>query len=377
MRTEKDIYQLFQAAIVQNTNKITSFEPNSVIAALGLAVSRVHVETEYRNNRALRSMFTLTARGEALDALAYDRFGLSRLGASGSSVYVVFDGPAGTVIPSGTVIKSTTGLEFATQESITLGTANPEITGKYSIVLADSVKAASNTTGAETNVPANTITEFVSAIDDVTVNNPLPATGGSDSETDAELAERIRNYPGLLNQNTDTFYTAAAQAVNSNVLRVHARRSGSQVFVDVVHRAGINFSAGDLTAIKNGIISNRSIEIDFTVQNLVFTEIDVEVSVRLESGFTLPQVFSNIAEDLVAFIDWKVWPYGELVPRSDLISLINNTVGVDFINTANFLPASNVNVTAASLPRLRGLVVTNLDDAISRTSVAVTQKQAL
>ena len=134
-------------------------------------------------------------------------------------------------------------------------------------------------------------------------------------------------------------------------------------------------SAEELAAIKNSILFNRAMEIDFTVQNLVFTELDIEVSVRLEGGFTLAQVFSNIAEDLVSFIDWKLWTYGELVPRSDLISLINNTVGVDFINTGSFVPKNNRNVTAASLPRLRGLVVTNLDDAVSRTSVAVTQKQ--
>lgn len=376
MRTEKDILKDFQTTLVTRTSKITSFEPNGVISAIGAAISRVLAELEYRINRGIRGLFTTTASGDALANLGYERFGLEPLTASASSVIIVFTGAVGTVIPVDTQVKSATGIIFETQSALTLGQKNPTIQAAKGTIIGDSVLAISTTTGSNTKVPANSIQEFVTPIAGVSLNNPLPAEGGDDGESDNEFAERIRNHVGILNQGTGLFYKAAAQAADPNVLRVNVRQGGYfGVIVDLVHRSGGTFEPSGLTDIRDYIADLRQIEVKITVQQLTFTDISVVAAVRMKSGYTLDQVYTAIAENLVEFINWKTWKFGDPVYSSDLFAIVNNSDGVEYLATSSFLPkTTQISVTKASLPRLKSLSVTDLATGTSKNLAEIKQE---
>jgi len=376
MRTEKDILKDFQTTLVTRTSKITSFEPNGVISAIGAAISRVLAELEYRINRGIRGLFTTTANGDSLANLGYERFGLEPLTASASSVIIVFTGTTGTVIPVDTQVKSSTGIIFETSKALTLGQKNPDIQAAKGTIIGDSVLAISTTAGSNTKVPANSIQEFVTPIDGVSLNNPLPAEGGDDGESDNEFAERIRNHVGILNQGTGLFYKAAAQAADPNVLRVNVRQGGYfGVIVDVVHRSGGTFEPSDLTDIRDYIADLRQIEVKITVQNLTFTDISVVAAVRMKSGYTLDQVYTAIAENLVEFINWKTWKFGDPVYSSDLFAIVNNSDGVEYLATSSFLPkTTQISVSKASLPRLKSLAVTDLATGTSKNLAEIKQE---
>lgn len=101
-----------------------------------------------------------------------------------------------TIPPSDTVTTFPAGTEFSTDSNLTGGETFTFVTDSEVVIPAgESVGYASVSSqfvGAIYNSPANSITG-VSATDitDLTVTNPLPATGGSDVETYTEVQERF------------------------------------------------------------------------------------------------------------------------------------------------------------------------------------------
>ena len=136
-------------------------------------------------NEAVKLFFPEWSRDEYLDMLAAD-VGLTRRNATAAEVTLTATGPAGTIIPAGTVFSTTATLiteniEFASTEEVTIpesGTA--------------SIDVVCSETGIVGNVPANSIIMVADAsigIDEVT--NGAAATGGTDEEDDESLRARI------------------------------------------------------------------------------------------------------------------------------------------------------------------------------------------
>lgn len=143
---------------------------------------------------ALQAAFPQYAWGTFLD-LHGTTYGLTRLQATASTVTLTLTGTAGTVVPSGSI--------FSTVPDANGFSVKFAIDAAATIPAGGSVLAAatSTTTGANQNVVAGSIINIVSAMSGLTsVNNLLPAIGGSDVETDAAFRLRIlqktANEPG-------------------------------------------------------------------------------------------------------------------------------------------------------------------------------------
>ena len=139
------------------------------------------------------SLFLDSAVGQALDHLAFDRYGLVRKPASASLGTVQFQTAAGALvtftIPVGTVLATTDGRQFITTENAIypVGSVGP---------LAVTVRSV--LAGADQNAKSGTITSitgvFPSQPTNITVQNPYATAGGADSELDDSLRERARRY---------------------------------------------------------------------------------------------------------------------------------------------------------------------------------------
>lgn len=109
--------------------------------------------------------------------------GITRKPGTKAKVVLHFTGAENALVPIGTVFLTPTGLEFVTKHSATVteGTAT--------------ASAEAEEVGANYNVTADSIVNQYNSISGInSVTNPLPAEGGADPESDADLVKRYYNY---------------------------------------------------------------------------------------------------------------------------------------------------------------------------------------
>ena len=143
---------------------------------------------------ALQAAFPQYAYGPFLD-LHGNTYGLTRLQSTKSAVSLTLTGTSGTTVPAGAIFSTVPDSNgFSVKFAID---AEAVIPAGGSVV----APATSTVEGSSQNVIAGSVTNIVSAMSGLTaVTNPLPATGGSDRETDAAFRIRIlqktANEPG-------------------------------------------------------------------------------------------------------------------------------------------------------------------------------------
>ena len=125
------------------------------------------------------SRFVDTAVGTSLYNLG-KAIGLSLLPAQKATGYVTFTGTAGTVIPSGFLVKTVAGLQYAV---MTEGRIESSGTVTLPVQAVD--------TGSDYNASAGTVTEIVNPLDGVaSCSNSAAVDGGRGRETDEEFRDR-------------------------------------------------------------------------------------------------------------------------------------------------------------------------------------------
>jgi uncharacterized phage protein gp47/JayE len=137
--------------------------------------------------------FLDSAKGDALDRLVFDRYGLVRKAAAASLGTVQFSttAPAPTTftIPVGVRLQTPDGIQFVTNEAVIFlaATVGPV-----------SCAARSVLAGGSQNVKAGQITSIVTPITsqptDLVVTNPFATAGGDDAEDDDSLRDRARRF---------------------------------------------------------------------------------------------------------------------------------------------------------------------------------------
>lgn len=125
--------------------------------------------------------FATTAEGEFLDRIAAD-YGIVRRSAIPAKVILEFSGRPRSTIPRATIVATEDGqLIFSTDVDAVIDDSGVAI-----------VTATCATPGKIGNVTAHRLTVLASTVDGVTaVDNPEPATGGLDAESDESLRQRI------------------------------------------------------------------------------------------------------------------------------------------------------------------------------------------
>lgn len=169
--------------------RVEGSDINIVIAS----ASAMAEEATRRFGLRLKALFVDGAEGEDLDRLVADRFApeVVRRAAFAAVVTLSFFRTSGgfpaTTIPTGTRVRSTNGVEFETTSTATIPAGSPgPVTAPARAVAA----------GLNGNVAAATLTTFVATPSDpaLQVTNPERAAGGDDSETDARLRSRARDF---------------------------------------------------------------------------------------------------------------------------------------------------------------------------------------
>ncbi len=183
-------------------------DANILVAAAGAMADEVMAQLV----KLSASLFLDSAKGEALDRLVFDRYGLVRKAAAASFGTVRFTttSPAPTTftIPLGTKLATPDGLQFITTEApaFVAGSIGPVFCMVRSVLA-----------GADQNVRAGQVTSILdqisSAPTDLAVTNPLATTGADAAESDDSLRNRARQYFTTVRRGTLTALEEAALSV--------------------------------------------------------------------------------------------------------------------------------------------------------------------
>ncbi len=219
------------------------------------------------------------------------------------------------------------------------------------------------TLGAAGNLGAEVVNELKSPIDVggeavvVSVSNPVPATGGAARES---LEHARRQAPAevrsLWKALTKDDYQALAEGfpgvAKAQVLDVNdcGDLRYYQVNLAVAPQGGGPPSAllkRDLAAFLE---SRKVITIEVHLYDALYRPVSIEADIHAYAGEDLELVHRRIEQALGDYFDFQRMGFGQAIPSSDLIALLDGVRGVSHAHLYN--PAQDVEVQAGTIPVL-------------------------
>lgn len=210
--TFDELYEVGKAEIQERNPLLTDFSEGSNLDAVTGGGAALADETIRLLVELFSHQFVDTAAGEDLEALALDRFGLTRNPAAASVGTLTYTRGAASgvlTISAGNVYKATVNgvsVTFAADVDTDLAADEDEV----------DFTATCTATGPTGNVAIGTVTTIVDAVvgdTGATVTNADRFVGGAVEETDDAFRDRIRRYFGTLRKGTVAALEAAALAV--------------------------------------------------------------------------------------------------------------------------------------------------------------------
>jgi uncharacterized phage protein gp47/JayE len=295
---------------------------------------------------AFGEQFVDVATGSALDALALDRFGLTRLPATAAVGVLRFtrgSGVGAIAIPAGTQVSGTVNGVTVTVET----DADAVIDALDAYV---DVQATCTETGTGGNVDEDVLDTILDSIVDdptATVTNPDRFAGGDVEENDTEFRDRIRRYFTTLRKGTVAALEAGARTVAGVQFATVdesfiAPEDGGYVAIYIGDPDGTgNSTLADAVAVE--IENWRAAGIEVQVLPAAREEIDLEIAVVHAADVD--------AEDLTNAIRAAVFAYTDaLAPNETLrISAVIaavHAVSTDVISVTVSEPTSDMTPTA-------------------------------
>lgn len=360
----EELKELFLEEFLNNTTKVTKVSKGSVLNAIAFATAKV-AQKAIKDMAIVEShLFPSNAFGAYLDEVA-SNLGISdRFGASGSSVYVRVFADQGTVYTKASnTFTGSHGIVFEMEEtSVTI----PVEGFAY-------IKVRSVSTGDITNVDPLSISIVNNTpVGHQYVTNEYVASGGRDAESDEELRYRIKNGANLAASPTLAKITQAFMKVNNNVLRVmyYGLNSNGQTRLAVITQNGTDLSESELSDLLEsceGFLSLSDIRpygssvYGIELVNPTWYPIDVNVRLKILSNYDVDVVRKEIQVRLNKYMDYRYWKSTDVVEWDDLLSIIKNTSGVEYVSDSTFSPRIDIKIPRQMLPRFRGFIMKNLD----------------
>lgn len=338
MKTPNEILKDLSGDFISEQSKVTYLGQESVVRGMLSAVKNVLFELWNDLLQQKRKIFLDTSQSSDLDALGTKK-GLTRLTATKSSCVLLFNGTTGTVIVSGTVIKSIiSGEQFTTLSQIILGVTNTLAGDVISNSIGNAVIAESVNTGKKTRVGVNELTQFVTPISGVTVTNLVPSVGGDDAESDAVFRDRIKNYIKTLNQGTSDFYSAQAKNYDSTIYKVLVKADPANMGVKLyfLKNSFASYTALELQTIAASVYANQRACNNVKCLNAVLKSISIVFDYEGDGTTSQSTVFSSAASGIANYIETKV-SYAAVIYYNDILNIILDTTGIKKLNLKSLL----------------------------------------
>ena len=213
-----------------------------------------------------------------------EEYGITEKAGTKATVTLSFTGTDDTVVPAGKVFLTTDGLQFETDEAVTIADG------------AASVSATAEEVGTMYNVEAGDISlQLMSLYGLSTFTNEDAAEGGADTETDAALFGRLdyfRKNPATSGNTAHYMQWATAVEGVGSAKVIPLWDGAGTVKVLVVGDDNEPVDSAIVTACQEYIDSLRPIGADVTVLSATGLDIDIAATVVLDGTASLSEVQS-------------------------------------------------------------------------------------
>jgi len=364
--TQEELFDLFAETLLNNTSKVTKISRHSALSGIGYGVGAV-AQRAMKDIALVEShLLPENAFGSHLDAIAARTGVGARFGASGSSTYIRLVGAVGTTYSKGThTFSGNHGIVFDLDHSVAIGSAG------YTYA-----KVSSTTTGVGTNVDPLSITTINTApAGHVYVINEYEATGGRDSESDADFRDRIRSYANIAARGTLAFIHQVMLQTNSDILRVfyQGTNSAGQSILRVATQNGADLSPSELEALASNVQEYVSVADlqpygssarGFVIENVQWQPVDISFRVVLQDNADNDEVRKLIQARISKYFDVRSWDANKRVEWDDLLQIVKATTGVKYVLDTFFVPNQDIQVDEGKIPRVRGFLMLDASGAL-------------
>lgn len=331
---------LLTAPVTRLNPSIIDVDGSDVNLTAGM-MSQVGEEISAAVADCLEGHWSDTAADDKLDRLAFDRYGLVRLGSTPATVTIQYSRPtfaagAGT-IPAGSRIQTVAGAQFATDVDCTFGGTD----------LVRTVTATAILVGPDSNVAPSLIVRIVDSTFDPTlaVTNPSWAAGGTLSEDDPSFRGRIRDFFTTLRRGTIGAIEFGARQVAGvsvskaiEIINLLGDPSGRVQLI--VGDANGNASSTMIQQVRDSLLTYRAAGIVVDVLGGTVTYQAVTWALQYEQGVDQANAIAEVRAVTVA-VSQFLNP-GETLHRSTLIAAARTVPGVIISDGALIIPNGDV-----------------------------------
>lgn len=245
-----------------------------------------------------------------------------------------------TLVPQGTQISTSGGLVFQTTQNLTIPAGS----------LSGSVSIQSIETGTIYNVSAGAITNILSSLPQtVTVTNPAPTSGGTNSPSVSTVVNAVAN--AVLGTATSTPQSIASYVYGTSISSgetvqystvyepwVYSSGSGNVAGYTVYIDNGSGAASSDLISAVNALLLNSNTTgipskipagVPFSVEAVVPVEIDVTVTATTEPEYnqSIPYISTLVTNATDQY--FQQLNFGDTYLSSDLlVNVTNNILGM-------------------------------------------------
>lgn len=290
MTVEQDIKDRINSRLTMTANLLEGGFSQDIIGSVAYELANIK-ETEL--DKIADRCFVKTATGDDLDRVGAD-YGLPRRESVAAIVYLQIEGEQFAVI-NNQVKAIYNNLVYTVQEYKKINSSGVA-----------TVKAQCETVGTIGNVPAETITQFVTQYAGLTsVTNPEPAFDGFDREDDEIYRQRILDYlaEDATNANEAQYnkWAREVEGVEKAVIKSAETMGAGNV--------GVYISAIDTTVseelkqrVKEYIESVQPINATVIVNGLEYVDININATVVLKDDFEPTDVKDELTELLKQYL---------------------------------------------------------------------------
>ena len=344
-----DLYQIGRDYVLQRALRIDPTQIDVVGTDVNIFVgsNSVIADTIVKQLAySIARLFLDGAEGDDLDRLAFDRYGLTRKGASASLGGVNFTRLTGVVgggtIPVGTLLTTLTGVQYITTTAATfVGSAVGPVPANVRAVQA----------GHLSQVGAHAITAFSNAgtIFDrsIQVDNPLTTAGGEDVEDDDDFRGRIRNFWNTARRGVLAAIEAGALSVpgvvSANAIEAITQTAQPARVVNlyIADSSGV-MSSQLATLVLTALNDYRAAGIAVLVNSSLPYLVNITLSLSFTSGVDTVTLSSNVQAAVVEFINSL--PVNGTLYLADLYSVLRRYVSNGLVQNQSSIvvPAGDV-----------------------------------
>lgn len=358
--------QLFLECLLDTTNNVDKINNNSVLSGVGYGVAKIAQKAMKEIALVEAHRLIDSAFGSDLDDIAGELGIAGRFESSLSSTFLRLVGNPGTLYEQGVnICTGTHGINFEFTEDIVIG--------PHGYIYA---KVRSTLTGSNSNVDALSINKITPIPNGHSyLVNEVQATGGRDLESDDLFRKRIKESINIAATDTIGKLEQVFIKINSDILRVFyqgVNDTGKNVLA-LVTQNGVDLTTQELSDLQDKASQYLSISdlapfgynsIGVELRNSNWEYIDIDFRCELEIGINTENIRKDIQVRMTKYLDFRFWDSNKKVEWDDLLNIVKTTKGVKAVSDTTFFPHIDMIIPNNKLPRLRGMIMRDLNGNI-------------